>query len=48
MNCSSDLILSKPLTGAEVRNAMQGVVSEYIRQISEHTFFKKNIKFSIQ
>lgn len=32
---------SKSLTGAEIRNAMTGEVSDAIRRISEHNFFKK-------
>ncbi len=39
---------SKPLTGAEVRNAMKGPVPELIRQVAQHEFFTSNIKFSIQ
>jgi hypothetical protein len=38
---------SKPLTGAEVRNAMQGVVPALIRDIAEHRFFKTRIKFKV-
>jgi hypothetical protein len=38
---------SKPLTGAEIRNAMSGKAITIIRQIAEHDFFKTNIKFSI-
>ena len=37
---------NKPLTGAEIRNAMQGVVPDLIRNISEHPFFRENIKFA--
>lgn len=37
---------SKPLTGAELRNAMTGVVSDSIRQIIKHEFFSSYIKFS--
>jgi hypothetical protein len=38
---------SKPLTGAEIRNAMVGLAPEIIRNISGHEFFSVNIKFSI-
>lgn len=37
---------SKPLTGAEIRNAMSGPVSEVIRSIGHHEFFSQNIRFS--
>ena len=37
---------SKPLTGAEVRNAMVGPVPDVIRAVGAHDFFKENIKFS--
>lgn len=37
---------SKPLTGAEIRNAMLGPVSEMIRNVTRHAFFSENIKFS--
>lgn len=37
---------SKPLTGAEVRNAVVGPVPEVIRMLASHTFFLENIKFS--
>lgn len=36
---------SKPLTGAEVRNAIVGPVPEIIRTLSTHDFFEENIKF---
>lgn len=39
---------SKPLTGAEFRNAMSGEVPKLTRNISNHNFFKKKIKFNIQ
>jgi hypothetical protein len=39
---------SKPLTGAEIRNAMTGPVADLIRNISKHPFFQENIKFSVQ
>jgi hypothetical protein len=38
---------SKPLTGAEIRNAMLGPVSDMIRNVARHAFFSENIKFSI-
>lgn len=37
---------SKPLTGAELRNAMTGLVTTLTRRISEHEFFTKRITFS--
>lgn len=39
---------SKPLTGAEMRNAVTGPVSEFIRMLGSHAFFIENIKFSTQ
>src|SRR5665213_1551298 len=36
---------SKPLTGAEIRNAMLGPVSDMIRNVARHAFFSENIKF---
>lgn len=36
---------SKPLTGAELRNAMKGEVPKLSRKIIQHKFFKENIKF---
>ncbi|SCX96500.1 Protein of unknown function DUF262 [Nonlabens sp. Hel1_33_55] len=39
---------SKALNGAELRNAMEGVVPDLIRQISSHNFFEKSINFSTQ
>jgi hypothetical protein len=36
---------SRPLTGAEIRNAMSGPVPELVRQICAHDFFKINSKF---
>ena len=36
---------SKPLTGAEIRNAMKGAVPSNIREICEHKFFAKHIAF---
>lgn len=38
---------SKPLTGAEIRNAMLGPVSDTIRNVARHAFFIENIKFSV-
>ncbi len=38
---------SKPLTGAELRNAMEGLVPNLIRQIANHEFFKSKIKFKL-
>jgi len=35
----------KALTGGELRNAMGGVVPEYIRAITNHTFFSSRIAF---
>lgn len=37
---------SKALTGAELRNAMEGVVPNLIRNITEHEFFLDKIKFT--
>lgn len=37
---------SKPLSGAEIRNAIPGDASHLIRQLREHDFFKSNIKFN--
>ncbi len=39
---------SKPLTGAELRNAMKGVIPDLIRGLVDRPFFKKNIKFATQ
>src|SRR5262249_16680009 len=36
---------SKPLTGAELRNAMKGEVPQVIRKLSGHSFFKEKIRF---
>lgn len=38
---------SKPLTGAEVRNAIVGPVPEFIRTLATHDFFVENIKFGV-
>ena len=37
---------SKPLSGAEIRNAITGEVSEIIRNIRDHEFFTSNIRFN--
>jgi hypothetical protein len=37
---------SKPLTGAELRNAMNGEVPERTREIINHHFFKDRVKFN--
>jgi hypothetical protein len=39
---------SKPLTGAELRNAMTGEVPKLTRSLSDHHFFKDKIRFNIQ
>lgn len=39
---------SKPLTGAEIRNAMNGPAPQVIRKISQHAFFQENIRFTVQ
>jgi hypothetical protein len=39
---------SKPLTGAELRNAMSGLVTDLTRIIAGHKFFTTRIKFSTQ
>jgi hypothetical protein len=36
---------SKPLTGAELRNAMTGTVPDLIRDLAAHTFFQAKIRF---
>lgn len=36
---------SKPLTGAEIRNAMKGPIPHLIREIARHEFFTSNIRF---
>lgn len=38
---------SKPLTGAELRNAMVGTIPTMIRDLADHSFFKSKVKFSI-
>jgi hypothetical protein len=37
---------SKPLTGAEIRNAMSGPAPKVIREISRHEFFTVNVAFA--
>lgn len=37
---------SKPLTGAELRNAMSGPTPDVIREISEHRFFPENTRIA--
>jgi len=39
---------SKPLTGAEVRNAMAGPAPEVIRQLAKHEFFSEFVAFTVQ
>jgi hypothetical protein len=39
---------SKPLTGAEIRNAMAGPAPELFRKVAEHEFFTTNLAFSVQ
>lgn len=39
---------SKPLTGAEVRNAVSGPVSDLIRVVASHSFFVENIRFAVK
>ncbi|MGA7523416.1 MAG: DUF262 domain-containing protein [Acidobacteriaceae bacterium] len=39
---------SKPLTGAEVRNAMAGPAPELFRKAAEHEFFTTYVPFSVQ
>ena len=38
---------NKPLTGAEIRNAMKGVVPESTRKIAGHKFFTSRIRFNV-
>jgi len=38
----------KPLTGAELRNAMEGIMPELFRRLATHTFFTSKIKFQTQ
>ena len=37
---------SKPLTGAEIRNAMSGPVPKLIRRLAKHEFFKSIVRFN--
>lgn len=37
---------NKPLSGAEIRNAMSSPVSQMVRTVSAHRFFSSNVKFS--
>lgn len=39
---------SKPLTGAEIRNAMAGPAPQLFRKVAQHDFFKKYVAFSVQ
>ena len=39
---------SKPLTGAEIRNAMLGPVPDVIRNVARHSFFTENIRIQRQ
>jgi len=39
---------SKPLTGAEVRNAMAGPAPQLFRKVAEHEFFTTFVSFSVQ
>lgn len=39
---------NKPLNGAEIRNAMQGEIPLFIREIAKNKFFKKCISFSVK
>jgi hypothetical protein len=39
---------SKPLTGAEIRNAMSGPVPKVTRRISKHEFFTVNAHFTVK
>ncbi len=39
---------SKPLTGAEIRNAMAGPAPEIIRRIAKHEFFSDFISFQVK
>jgi hypothetical protein len=39
---------SKPLTGAEVRNAMSGPLTEIVRLIAGHELFKLRVKFAVK
>lgn len=37
---------SKPLSGAEIRNAISGPLTEVVRKIRDHEFFRSNVRFS--
>ncbi len=37
---------SKPLTGAELRSAMKGQIPKLLKQLIQHDFFEKKVKFS--
>jgi len=39
---------SKPLTGAEIRNAMSGPAPQLFREIAKHDLFKENIAFTVK
>ena len=39
---------SKPLTGAEIRNAMGGLVPKVFRELAKHEFFAEIIRFNIR
>lgn len=39
---------SKPLTGAEIRNAMSGPAPQLFRKVARHDFFAKYVAFSVQ
>ena len=39
---------SKPLTGAEIRNAMTGPAPDVIRQLAKHEFFQEMVRFQVQ
>lgn len=39
---------SKPLTGAEVRNAMAGPAPQLFRRVAKHEFFTNYVPFSVQ
>ncbi len=39
---------SKPLTGAEIRNAMAGPAPEIIRQMAKYDFFPEFIAFQVK
>ena len=36
---------NRPLTGAEIRNAMRGPIPQLLRRLSEHRFFQETVKF---